>query len=68
MIVKLENRVLIFEFKVVDIDKTPGTALEQIHKKGYADRYRAQNSDIYLIGVEFDRNERNIVRCKWEAR
>ncbi|MCA1784372.1 MAG: ATP-binding protein [Desulfotignum sp.] len=67
MTVKLDNRVFIFEFKVVDIDKTPGTALEQIHKKGYADKYRAQHSDIYLIGVEFDRNERNIVRFDWET-
>jgi hypothetical protein len=67
MTVTLENRAFIFEFKVVDIDKTPGTALEQIHKKGYADKYRAQNFEIYLIGVEFDRNERNIVRFDWEA-
>jgi hypothetical protein len=67
MTVRLENRVFIFEFKVKDIDKTPGTALEQIHKKGYADKYRAQNFEIYLIGVEFDRNERNIVRFEWES-
>jgi hypothetical protein len=67
MTVTLENRAFIFEFKVVDIDKTPGTALEQIHKKGYAEKYRAQNSEIFLIGVEFDRNERNIVRFDWEA-
>lgn len=26
MTVKLDNRVFIFEFKVVDMDKTPGTA------------------------------------------
>jgi len=67
MTVTLENRVFIFEFKVVDIDKTPGTALEQIHQKGYADKYRAQNIEIYLIGVEFDRNERNIVRFEWNS-
>lgn len=66
MTVKLDNRVFIFEFKVTDIDKTPGTALEQIRKKGYADKYRAQHSDIYLIGMEFDRNERNIVGFEWE--
>jgi hypothetical protein len=67
MTVKLDHRVFIFEFKVMDIDKTPGTALEQIHKKGYACKYRAPDSDIYLIGVEFDRNERNIVRFEWES-
>ncbi len=66
MTVKLGNRVFIFEFKVVDIDKTPGTALEQIRKKEYADKYRSRDTEIYLIGVEFDRNDRNIVRFEWE--
>lgn len=66
MTVKLDQRVFIFEFKVVDIDQTPGTALEQIHKKGYADKYREDDAEIYLIGVEFDRKERNIVRFEWE--
>jgi hypothetical protein len=67
MTVRLDNRVFIFEFKVVDLDKTAGTALEQIRKKGYAEKYRGQNLDIYLIGVEFDRNERNIVCFDWET-
>jgi hypothetical protein len=66
MTVKLDIRVFIFEFKVVDIDKTPGTALEQVRQKGYADKYRSGASEIYLIGVEFDRNERNIVQFEWE--
>jgi hypothetical protein len=66
MTVTLENRVFIFEFKVVDIDKTPETALAQIQKKGYAGKYQAPNLEIYLIGVEFDRNERNISRFEWE--
>ncbi len=66
MTVKMDNKVYIFEFKVVDIDKTPGTALEQIRQKGYADKYRSSTSEIYRIGVEFDRNERNIVRFEWD--
>ena len=66
MTVKIDNRVYIFEFKVVDIDKTPATALEQIRQKGYADKYRSDTAEIYLIGVEFDRNKRNIVRFEWE--
>lgn len=66
MTVQLDGNVYIFEFKVVDIDQTPGTALEQIKQKGYADKYRADTSEIYLIGVEFDRDERNIVRFEWE--
>nr|WP_245568968.1 PD-(D/E)XK nuclease domain-containing protein [Desulfobacter curvatus] len=48
------------------MDQTPGTALEQVKQKGYAAKYRASTSEIYLVGVEFDRNERNIVRFEWE--
>ena len=66
MTVKIDNRAYIFEFKVVDIDKTPGTALEQIKQKGYAEKYRAGMAEIYLIGVEFNRDERNIVTFEWE--
>jgi hypothetical protein len=66
MAVKLDNRVFIFEFKVVDIDRTPGTALEQIRQKGYADKYRGTGAEIYLVGLEFDRQDRNIVRFEWE--
>ena len=66
MTVRIEKRVYIFEFKVVDIDKTPGTALEQIRRKGYAEKYRSDAVEIYLIGVEFDRDKRNIVRFDWE--
>ena len=66
MTVKLNNRVYIFEFKVVDIDRSPGTALEQIRQRNYADKYRSGAFEIYLIGVEFDRKQRNIVRFQWE--
>jgi hypothetical protein len=51
---------------VVDLDQTPGMALEQIRERNYADKYRTSGSEIYLIGVEFDRTQRNIVRFQWE--
>ncbi len=66
MTVQMEGRIYIFEFKVVDIDKTPGTALGQIRQKGYADKYRSRAEKIVLIGVEFERDTRNIVRFEWE--
>ena len=43
-----------------------GGALEQIRKKGYADKFRSDAAEIYRIGIEFDRNERNIVRFEWD--
>lgn len=64
--VKLDTNVFIFEFKVVDIDQSPGRALEQLRQKGYAEKYRSGSAEIYLIGIEFDRSERNIVRFEWE--
>ncbi|GAB6057605.1 ATP-binding protein [Desulfonatronum parangueonense] len=66
MTVLFENRAYVFEFKVTDLDQTPGSALEQIKHKGYADKYRAGDEAVYLIGVEFDREERNIVSFEWE--
>ena len=66
MSVRLKDRIFLFEFKVVDIDRTPESALEQIRKMGYAEKYRGSAAEIYLVGVEFDRSERNIARFEWE--
>lgn len=66
MAVLFAERVYIFEFKVRDLDQTPGKALAQLQAKGYADKFRATAQAIYLIGVEFDRQERNIVGFEWE--
>ncbi|GAB6059057.1 ATP-binding protein [Desulfonatronum parangueonense] len=66
MTVKLEDRVFIFEFKVLGKDARPGSALEQIKSRGYADKYRASGKSIFLIGVEFEPIERNIAGFAWE--
>ncbi|EIM64402.1 ATP-binding protein [Desulfobacter postgatei] len=66
MTVRIDGRIYIFEFKVVDVDKSQQTALNQIKQKGYADKYRGITDEIYLIGVEFDRGRRNIIRFEWE--
>ena len=60
MAVEFEGRTYIFEFKVVEL--TPeGRALQQIKDKNYADKYKASGQPIYLIGVEFSKQSRNIV-------
>ena len=54
------ERIYLFEFKVVE--STPaGRALQQIKDKGYADKYRAQGLPIYLVGVEFSKEQRNVL-------
>ena len=60
MAVRFEGRVYIFEFKVVEL-VPDGRALQQIKDKHYADKYMGTGAPVYLIGVEFSKDSRNIV-------
>ncbi len=59
MSVLFDGAVFIFEFKVVE-DNPEGRALEQIKTKQYAEKYRALNQPIHLIGIEFSRRTRTV--------
>lgn len=62
-----ENTVYIFEFKVVEEDiKNSKKPLEQIKQKGYFEKYKGIFKEIFLIGIEFSRNDRNILSFEWE--
>ncbi|MDZ7758851.1 MAG: AAA family ATPase [Desulfovermiculus sp.] len=63
LVIRFEGRVYIIEYKVVELTDT-GKALEQIKAKGYADKFAGQ--EVYLIGVEFSSEERNVVGFEWE--
>jgi hypothetical protein len=65
MTLKFNQQIYIFEFKVVD-DEAKGEALQQIKDKAYADKFRAPDQPIYLIGVEFSKKTRNVVRVEVE--
>ena len=65
MTLYFNKQVYIFEFKVVELSPE-GNALQQIKDRAYADKYRALNQPIYLIGVEFNKTTRNIVAFDWE--
>jgi len=60
MAVRLSKRTLLLEFKVVEM-VPEGKAIEQLERKGYADKYRLPDRPVTLIGVEFSRESRNIV-------
>jgi hypothetical protein len=66
MSVLMEHAIFVFEFKVVDLIKDPNPALAQIKRKNYHQKYLAMGKPIYLVGVEFNAAERNIVRVEWE--
>jgi hypothetical protein len=66
MAVKFNGQVYLFEFKVVE-EEAEGRALQQIKDKKYADKYRALNQPIHLIGIEFSRKARNVVGFEVES-
>ena len=57
--VRSGGHVYLFEFKVTEM-ASPGSALAQLQKRRYADKYRARGEPIHLIGVEFSRDARNL--------
>ncbi len=59
MAVLFNGCVYLFEFKVVELAST-GAAMAQLQERQYADKYRGLEQPIYLIGVEFSKDERNL--------
>ena len=56
-VVKMQNAIYVFEFKV---DDTPDDALAQINSKGYSISYQADHRAVVNIGVNFDSATRTI--------
>lgn len=57
----IDDKVYIFEFKV-----NGSGALKQIKERGYFQKYINDYNEIYIVGVEFDSKERNLVKCEWK--
>ena len=51
------------EFKV----DQPGRALEQIRARGYHEKYLGRGREVYLVGISFDSEEKNILEFAWEV-
>ena len=60
-----QDSVYIIEFKVVE-DKEEGVALKQIKDKRYYEKYMGKYQEIYLIGIELSKKDKNIVGFEWE--
>ena len=65
MAVLFNDHVYLFEFKVVEM-ASAGAALAQLQERRYADKYRALGQPIYLIGVEFSKDTRNLAAFEVE--
>ena len=66
MAVLFNDNIYLFEFKVVEL-ASAGAAMAQLQERRYADKYRALEQPICLIGVEFSKDERNIVAFDVES-
>ena len=56
-VIKTETAIYIFEFK---LKESAEAALKQIKEKNYAERFKAENKKIMLIGVSFDAEEKTV--------
>ncbi|MBW2012075.1 MAG: PD-(D/E)XK nuclease domain-containing protein [Deltaproteobacteria bacterium] len=63
-----KDKIYIIEFKVIEVDKTKGSALEQIKSKNYSGKYQGKGKKIYLIGIEFSKEDKNIKNFMWEEK
>ena len=57
----VDDTIYLIEFKVGKED-----ALSQIKKKKYYEKYLAKKGKIYLVGINFDPNKKNIEKFEWE--
>jgi len=69
----LKEQIYIIEFKLIKTTTTQtsnlnpqSSALSQIKSKNYAQKYLNQNKPIYLVGIEFDSEAKNIASFEWE--
>jgi hypothetical protein len=53
------NAVYIFEFKVIE-NGSENSAMEQLLKKQYHQKYEKPGTTLFLIAVEFSKEDRNI--------
>ena len=60
------EKVYIFEFKVIEDIKDTKKPLDQIKDRGYVQKY-TNVKEKYIIGIEFSKKERNIVTFEWES-
>ena len=59
--IKLNNNIFIIEFKV-----GKANALNQIKSRNYHQKYLNENKNVYLVGINFDKKDKNISKFEWE--
>jgi len=60
--IKIDDNIYILEFKV----DGNGKALHQIKEKNYQQKYFNAGKTIYLVGIDFSSEKKNISGFAWE--
>jgi hypothetical protein len=60
--VEFGDKAFVMEFKC---DQSPQVALEQIRRQGYAERYQGSGKRIFLMGLAFSTEARNL--AAWDV-
>ena len=59
LVVEFHDKIFIIEFKC---DQSADKAIKQIQDKGYAERYKQTGKKLFLIGINFSSEKRNIAQ------
>ncbi len=59
---EIDNKIYIIEFKMGNQN-----ALEQIKKQKYYEKFLNKDKEIYLVGINFNKQEKNISNFEWET-
>lgn len=63
MVMEFSDKLYIIEFKC---NQSAKDAIRQIHDNGYAAPYKKSGKKVFLMGINFDSEKRNIGEWKWE--
>jgi len=59
--IDIDDKIYIIEFKV-----DSANSLKQIKEKKYYQKYLSSEKEVYIVGIEFCKKEKNIASFKWE--
>lgn len=63
LVVEFADKIFIMAFKC---DQDPEVALKQIHQKGYAEKYQGKSKRLFLLGIHFSSQKRNVQNWRIE--
>ena len=64
--IKIQENIYVVEFKVTNKKEKTNIALQQIKDKKYHLKYTQENKNIYLLGIVFNEEAKNIDAFEWE--